>query len=140
MSILADLFVSSEGVARALDNISSLPIECVAQYRRVTELEFKALLECMDISTVDSGQDLSFRMINVVDYGEQVTTAFPEPMTKVLAKLSDRNVGELAVKWAASELFTQETSSSLEPLIIDLRRLAVLADERGELLYLWNCV
>ena len=139
MGIIADIFITTTEQAKGLDDTSALPDADVANYGRMTELEMGFIKQLLLGQPLAYDPDLGFEAINVVDGGERITTKFPDDMIPMLANIDEPTIQSVATGLAQTEEMCCNPED-VTPVLQDLKRLAISAQERSLNLFLWNCV
>ncbi len=141
MGILTDLFVAEPRDAPSYKALQSSGKLAAAQFERVefkglTDLNFTilwALLEGRDwdvdthaLESVAMGKD-----------GETWLFRFPAPLVAKLAALDKPGIARAAALWAQTEELMCEPAE-IEPVVIELVRLARLSSSSTKGLFLWG--
>lgn len=138
MGVLADFIATTKEQAMQYDG-SNLEAECVVQSKGITDIEMGYLLNITEGKGVECEDMPDFDVINVVDYGESVTTQIMDSLKVTLAEASEEQINDWAQQWCKAEELSCE-ASDLIPLLQSLKKLAGLAVENKTDLYLWNAV
>ncbi|MCE9638261.1 MAG: hypothetical protein K8T90_21375 [Planctomycetes bacterium] len=138
MSVLAELYVSSDDAAAGFDANPERFVDR-ASHKGFTCLELSTLWAIMrgvewDLATLD---EFACRLQR--DGGERLIYRLPTAMVADLVTLAPRGVPTLAAAWAATEELGWPPEAAV-PVIQALVRLAGRATETGKGVYLWNCV
>jgi hypothetical protein len=70
--------------------------------------------------------------------GETWLERFPDDFVRLLSALDENAVTSVALVWADGNVEVPGNAAELEPVLRDLRRLAVQGRESGRSLYLWG--
>lgn len=139
MGVLAEFFISDHETATQLEDTQSLPQSDIAQYKRFTDLEIGYLDQILAGRPITFEEESMMEIVSIFDDGERVTTMFSKLQADRLAGITDSELHCIASKWGECEELSC-SGEELEPVIVDLRRLASAAKDRNLGLYLWNCV
>ncbi len=70
---------------------------------------------------------------------EGILEEFPADFTRRLSELADSNIQDVACAWCKTD-GVRHSPDELEPILRDLRRLAVVATSTGYGVYMWYSV
>ncbi len=139
MGILADFYVSSDADAARYDEGQNLPDSELAEYKNITPLEISMLWSILKGQEWDVDLFNELRCVLERDGGERLIHKLPGELVAMLAGLSDDALSQAAVKWSQTEELACD-ASDLEPVLQDLKRLSMHAQDTQRSVYLWNCV
>ena len=139
MGLLADFFVATEQDALRYDGERSLPESHRAHYTGFTEIELSTLYMIAQGLPVDAETVYDFQSVSSQDDGEEVTMVVLPELCSRLAAASDDKLKSWAALWGDTEEL-KGARAELLPVLVDLRRLSVLAASEGKSVFLWNCV
>ncbi len=139
MGLLADFLVGTDEDASRYDGGPTVPDSHRASYTGITEIELTTLYLIAQGLPVDPDTTYDFRTVSEADEGEVVTVEILPDLVRRLAGASDEDLMQWAREWAATEELACEPED-LQPVLQDLRRLALVARAEAKAVYLWNCV
>lgn len=141
MGLLAEFFVATEVEAMQYSGDPGCPDSHKALYKRFTEVELETLYDITLGKSVSDDDETSheFKVVKVVDDGEQVTTELLPDLIARLANASDETLESWAGTWGATTEIQSDADAVL-PVLQDLRRLAIMAQSESKSVYLWNCL
>ena len=139
MSVLADLYVSTDTDAPSYDTTQSLPDSDRAQGKSLTPLELSTLWAILQGREWDVSMMNDFQCILNEDEGERLIHRIPATVVSQLTQCDPEGLKRAASRWAQTDELACDPSD-IEPLLETLIRLAHRAQETGKNLYLlWNC-
>ena len=138
MGLLADLYVSEDTEAVGYDT-NPEKFESRAQFKGFTVLELSFLWSIMNGAEWDPAMLDEFPCLLEKDQGERLVHRLPAEMVAALGQLTSGEVAALSPQWGAIEELNWPTDVATE-VIVELVRLAHLANATGQSLYLWNSV
>lgn len=142
MSILADFFVDDvENAGSYEDRSDTFDDRRRVRAKNVTSLELSMLWVILQGREWDDVDLDAFGEVQFADDGSRSVHRFPDDFVASLAELDDAATRSAAERWIDIEEFGDlwDVTAGVE-VISDIRRLAMMATESGQGVFIWNCL
>ena len=143
MGILADIFVCDPADApkyearRRAGGIADDPRYLRVEYKGVSGLEFGTLWALLE----NRFWDVRRHMLDDIAYGKSDETwlnQFPEGFVTLLAGMDQGSLAPMSSRWSQTDELHGTRPAELLPILADLNRLAIAAQDSGRQMYLWG--
>jgi len=138
MSLLADLFVSSDQEAVKYDSNPEY-FKTRAQFTSITFLELSMLWAIIEGKEWKADSLDEFNCLLQLEDGSKMIYRLPDRMTTNISKLNKEDLEIAVKKWAATEELNC-SPNDIRPIVEELVRLANQAHKTDQNVYLWNCL
>lgn len=136
MGLLSDLYVSVPGEAARYDGEGGA-IHC-ARLTRFTPTELSVLWAVLQGEEWDDRHLTGFERVFEKFGGVRTIHRVPDGFAHVAAALDPGDIEAIAQRWAATDELACG-SAELKPALEEIVKLAGIARDSGQSLYLWNC-
>lgn len=135
MGVSSHFFVSSPDQAADEDAPEKMPAERQALFYKVMFTSLSALYEALQGSECPE-----FKITAHVEDYAVMTMAVPTEFVDLMAKLKDDEVAAALEVWKESDEPAYDNDGDMNDLLEALRRLAQLAQQRDENMYIQMCI
>lgn len=135
MSIASYFFVGDEEEAARNDGLADGPPERRAEFYRVMDVNLIPVY-----ASLRADKCPSFKPAALSDDYQQVTLTIPPAFVESLAALREPQLPEIISQWQQSESVPYDNEADLHDLLTAMVRLARVARDNKQNMYLWNCI
>jgi hypothetical protein len=142
MGLLADFVVASPSDALQYASLmregNSLPAHRFesCEYKNYTPLSLGLLWALLANEKWDAKRH-KLETVTIADGGHTWLLRFPDEFAKLIVEIDERKIQRIAYTWADDDDVPGDGADN-EPVIEDLKRLAIQAQIKGHNLYLWG--